>query len=74
MMTDFDKLKISENSKQDFMAIATEKASEMRKAVEEDRKKIREAREERPPAPSVLPRVVPAVPVCSSLWVVFTVS
>ena len=45
-MTDFDKLKISENSKQDFMAIATEKASEMRKAVEEDRKKIREAREE----------------------------
>ena len=45
-MTDFDKLKISKNSKQDFMAIATEKASEMRKAVEEDRKKIREAREE----------------------------
>ena len=45
-MTDFDRLEISENSQEDFAAIAQQKAADMRRAVEADRKKIREARDE----------------------------
>ncbi len=45
-MTDFDRLEISENSQQDFVAIATEKAADMRRAIEDDKKKMKETVEE----------------------------
>ena len=45
-MTDFDRLEISENSQEDFAAIAQQKAADMRRAVEEDKKKIKETSDE----------------------------
>ena len=45
-MTDFDRLEISENVRQDFVDTVIEKSTGMRRAIEEDKQKIKEQTEE----------------------------